>query len=241
MKTKITSPYAKITAARLASIALICAGALSGLFTEAKATPAETSADCPLHIGRPGYHRRFDDAEKWVKKFDDPARLIWQKPEDVIEALKIQAGDKVADVGAGTGYFSLRIAKDYPSVTVYAADIEPSMIAYLKKQAKAKALPNHKALKIDAHRATLPEVDLVLVVDTYHHIDNRISYFADLKKRLSPKGRVAIIDFTAESPEGPPPEHRLKKESVVVEMNKAGYSLDQDLALLPYQYFLIFK
>jgi ubiquinone/menaquinone biosynthesis C-methylase UbiE len=226
---------------KIYTILLSIAG-LSGILAAARADHSEMTSDkCPLQIGHQGYHRRFDDAEKWVKKFDDPSRQNWQKPEAVIAAMKIHNDDKVADIGAGTGYFSLRIAKDYPAVTVYAADIEPDMIAYLKKQASRQALTNHKALKISPDRAALPRVNLVLVVDTYHHINDRVSYFADLKKKLSPGGRLAIIDFTAESPEGPPPAHRVKKESVEAEMTAAGYSLDQDLALLPYQYFLIFK
>ncbi|SRR5579875_32715 len=206
---------------------------------------AETSAkcdNCPMHASKQGYHHSFADAQQWVKKFDDPTRAKWQKPDEVIKVLNIGATDKIADIGAGTGYFSLRIAKAYPNTTVYAADVEPSMIAYLKAQTKKESLPNHVPVKVLANKAKLPsKVNLVMVVDTYHHIDDRVAYFDALRKQLLPNGRVAIIDFTAESPEGPPPEHRISKADLEDEMEKAGFSLNQDISLLPYQYFLIFK
>lgn len=203
---------------------------------------AETSSNSPMHASKQGYHHSFAGAQRWVKKFDDPARAQWQKPDQVIKALNIGATDKIADIGAGTGYFSLRIAKAYPHATVYAVDVEPSMITYLKEQTERESLPNHVAVKVPANKAKLPnKVNMVIVVDTYHHIDDRVAYFDGLRKQLLPNSRIAIIDFTAQSPEGPPPEHRITKPDLEDEMKKAGYSLNQDISLLPYQYFLIFK
>ncbi len=187
------------------------------------------------------YHHSFADIEKWVKKFDDPERDKWQKPDEVIRDLQIGEKDKLIDIGAGTGYFSLRIAKAYPQATIYAADVESSMVNYLNKQSKEKSLPNHIGIKIPTNKAKFPgKVNLVLVVDTYHHIDNRIFYFRALKNKLLPGGRVAIIDFTKESPEGPPVSHRFSKEELVKEMSEAGYKLSRETSL-PYQYFLIFE
>ncbi|RTL46115.1 MAG: methyltransferase domain-containing protein [Candidatus Melainabacteria bacterium] len=203
-------------------------------------TPAEPAKSLPT--SKQGYHRRFDDAQKWVKIFDDPARDRWQKPEAVIPALNIHNNDRVADIGAGTGYFSLRIARAFPSVTVYAADVEPDMIDYMKKQTKKELLPNHKPLKVKPNEIHFPrKVNLILVVDTYHHIDDRVKYFSALKKQLRRNGKIAIIDFTAESPEGPPLEHRISKEKLVAEMNTAGFAVSEDISLLPNQYFLIFQ
>jgi cyclopropane fatty-acyl-phospholipid synthase-like methyltransferase len=201
-----------------------------------------TKTESDHHSHQHGYHHRFDDIERWTKKFDDPARDQWQKPNEVIEKLHIEATDKVADIGAGTGYFSLRIAQKYPAATVYAADVEDSMVAYLRKQTKQRALPNHMPIKVSAHEPNLPDkVNLVLFVDTCHHIDDRTDYFATLKKRLLPDGRVAIIDFTENSPEGPPREHRIPPADMKTAMREAGYVLDQEISLLPNQYFLIFK
>jgi cyclopropane fatty-acyl-phospholipid synthase-like methyltransferase len=225
----------------------VCTGLLTnatvaGRHNLAQAEASANSDNSSMHASKQGYHHSFAGAQKWVKKFDDPARAKWQKPDEVIKALNIGATDKIADIGAGTGYFSLRIARAYPHAKVYAADAEPSMTAYLKEQTKRESLPNHVAVKVQAKKAKLPTmVNLVMVVDTYHHIDDRIVYFAALRKQLLPNGRIAIIDFTAESPEGPPPEHRISRADLEDEMNKAGYSLLQDISLLPYQYFLIFK
>lgn len=208
----------------------------------AQAKEESLSKDCPLHIGKEGYHKSFAGADKWVKRFDDPSRDKWQMPKEVIAALKIDKDDKIADIGAGTGYFSLRIARAYPDSTIYGADVEPDMITYLKQQATKQHLSNHKAVMLPTDKPALPaKVNLALVVDTYHHISQRISYFAALKKHLLPDAKIAIIDFTAQSPEGPPPEHRLSKAEVIEEMKKSGYNIHEDISLLPYQYFLVFK
>jgi SAM-dependent methyltransferase len=188
-----------------------------------------------------GYHRSFSDLEESLKRFEDPSRETWQKPFEVIHALKINATDTIADVGAGTGYFSLRIAKAYPGCIVYGADVEPVMISYMQEQSKKLHLPNHKAVLIPSNKLKLPgKLDLVLVVDTYHHLDDRIDYFEKMKKILRPSARVAIIDFTLESPEGPPADHRITKEDLEKEMKHAGFALAEDIKLLPYQYFLVF-
>ena len=91
----------------------------------------------------------------------------------------------------------------------------------------------------DAH---LPEpVDLVLVVDTYHHIDNRTAYFSKLREWLRPDGRLAIIDFKVDAPDGPPPQFRMSSEQVTAELEAAGYRLAETHPLLPRQYFLVFE
>ena len=93
-----------------------------------------------------------------------------------------------------------------------------------------------------AESANLPEpVDLVLVVDTYHHIDDRVAYFSRLKASLRPNGRLAVVDFTAASPEGPPRDHRIPSEQVTSELEAAGYSLVATHTFLPRQYFLVFQ
>jgi len=84
-------------------------------------------------------------------------------------------------------------------------------------------------------------VDLVFVVDTYHHIDNRIAYFSKLKTSLRPNGRLAIVDFKMDSPEGPPPEHRIPPEKVTSELEAAGFTLVATHPILPRQYFLVFQ
>jgi len=183
----------------------------------------------------------FDPKES-AKSFDDPARDTWQMPDRVIAALSLKPGQSVADIGAGTGYFSVRLAKSPSAPTVYAADIEPSMVEYLRDRAAKEGLKNVVAVQAAADTPNLPEpVDVVLIVDTYHHIGNREIYFRKLAKSLKPGGRVAIIDFKPDSPQGPPKEFRFPVEKFKAEMSKAGYRLSAQHEFLPRQNFLIFE
>jgi len=188
------------------------------------------------------FHRSFDDAEKWAKEFDKPQRDAWQKPVEVVDALHLESAQRVADVGAGTGYFAMRIAKRIPEGKVFAADVEPDMVRYLGERAQREHVANLVPVQASADAANLSEpVDLILVADTYHHIGNRISYFSKLKSSLRPGGRLAIIDFKADSPIGPPVEHRISREKVTEELAAAGYTLVESHDFLPRQYFLVFK
>lgn len=191
--------------------------------------------------GEQHFHRSFDDAEKWSKVFDDPARDAWQKPDEIIRALALRPDAAVADIGSGTGYFAVRLARALPQGRVYGADVSPDMVKFLNDRAAKEKLPN-----ISSHRASdtdpnLPApVDLVLVVDTYHHIPRRSEYFERLKGRLKPGGGVAIVDFRPESPTGPPKAHRIPAERVSAEMERAGFRLAAHHDFLPNQYFLVF-
>ena len=184
----------------------------------------------------------FSDAENWAKVFDDPERDRWQKPHEVIMALKLAPNGKVADIGAGTGYFSTRLAHMAPDGRIYAVDLEPDMVKYLGERAKREGLKNLVAVQAKADSAALPEkVDRILLVDTYHHIGDRIAYFKRLRNSLNPDGQVAIIDFTAESPIGPPKSDRISARKVAEEMASAGYAQVAQHGFLPYQFFLVFR
>jgi cyclopropane fatty-acyl-phospholipid synthase-like methyltransferase len=188
------------------------------------------------------FHRSFEDAKKWAKEFDDPARDGWQKPEEILNALHLKRTSIVADIGAGTGYFSVRIAKRIPEGKVFAADVEADMVRYLGERAQHDHLTNLVPVQASAETPKIPEpVDVVLIVDTYHHIGNRLEYFSKLKSSLRPNGRLAIVDFKADSPNGPPPQYRLSAETVTQELNAAGYSLVETLQFLPRQYYLVFE
>ena len=190
----------------------------------------------------PAYHKHFKDAKHWVKSFDDPERDKWQKPDEVISQLGIKSGSVVADLGAGTGYFTIRMAKAYPEAKIIGADIEPDMVAYLEQQAKERKLPNLVAYKIDASKPILPaKANLALIVDTFHHIDNRVDYLKGLAGSLTPDGQVALIDFTKASPVGPPAKHRIEPEEVIAQFKAAGYDLHKRFEDLPNQYFLLFQ
>jgi cyclopropane fatty-acyl-phospholipid synthase-like methyltransferase len=184
---------------------------------------------------------KFDDPERFAKSFDDPARDAWQMPSRVIDALALEPGMTVADIGAGTGYFTSRLAK-VPGVKVLAADIEPKMVEYLARRAAAEKASNVTAVLAGATSPNLPEpVDVILVVDTYHHLPDRPAYFRALRASLRPGGRIAIVDFRKEAPDGPPAHFRFTPQQIAAEMKQAGYRLDATHDFLPRQHFLVFR
>ena len=184
---------------------------------------------------------KFDDPARYAKSFDDPARDAWQLPARVIDALQLKSGMKVADIGAGTGYFSMRLAR-VPGVSVFAVDIEPKMVEYLQQRAHKEHAMNVTAVLAGASSPNLPEpVDVILVVDTYHHLPNRPAYFRELRKSLKPGGRIAIVDFRKDAPDGPPVHFRFTPQQIQDEMKQAGYELQSAHDFLPRQHFLIFR
>lgn len=188
------------------------------------------------------HQHSFGDAEKWAKEFDDPARDEWQKPAEVIKALALAPEARVADIGAGTGYFSTRLARALPRGKVYAVDVEADMVRYLGDRAKKEGLANLVPLKGDAETPNLPEpVDLVLIVDTAHHIEKRRTYFHRLRASMAPGGRIAVIDFTADSKIGPPPAARLATAKLHSELSEAGYGRVAVHTFLPNQFFVVYQ
>jgi len=187
------------------------------------------------------FERHFNNAADWVKTFEDPARDAWQLPDRVIETLQLKRGQIVADIGAGTGYFSTRLARSATAPRVYAVDIELSMVAHLTERAKQEGLSNVTAVLGGSDRTHLPEaVDVVLVVDTFHHIPSRVAYFTALKARMKREARLAIIDFRKGAPSGPPEEFRFTPDQITAELAKAGFSLQASHDFLPQQHFLVY-
>jgi len=185
--------------------------------------------------------QRFDDPQRWSKVFDDPARDEWQKPAEVIQVLKLAPNAAVADIGSGTGYFAVRLARALPQGHVYGVDVERDMVRFLNERAAKESLPNLSSHLVEEDDPKFPaKVDLVIVVDTYHHLPNRSRYFERVHAGLKPGGRVAIVDFKPESPIGPPRRHRIPPETVRAEMERAGYRLSEEHGFLPNQYFLVF-
>ena len=184
----------------------------------------------------------FRGAEQWAQEFDDPKRDAWQKPHEVIQALALKPDAVIADIGSGTGYFSVRLAHMVPKGRVYGVDIEPDMVKYLTERAKSMGLTNVTAVQAAADDPRLPEkVDLIIIVDTFHHIENRARYLRRLHDLLKPDGRIAIIDFRMDSPDGPPKSARSTPDQIKAELNGAGYAFMQEHNFLPKQYFLVFE
>jgi cyclopropane fatty-acyl-phospholipid synthase-like methyltransferase len=188
------------------------------------------------------HQHSFGGAEKWAQVFDDPKRDAWQKPHEVIQALALKPDAIIADIGSGTGYFSARLANMVPKGRVYGVDTEPDMVKYLADRAKREGLKNITAVAGTPGDPRLPDkVDLIIMVDVFHHVEDRDRYFRRLRDSLKPGGRIAIIDFRMDSPEGPPKSARIAPDRVKTELKNAGYALVQEHAFLPNQYFLIFQ
>jgi arsenite methyltransferase len=167
----------------------------------------------------------------------------WQQPQRVIAALNVRPGDQVADLGSGGGYFTFRLAEAVgPAGKVYAVDIDPDMVDLIAKRAKQETAANIDPILAKPDDPLLPkaEVDLIFTSNTYHHIDNRIAYFSNLRKYLRPGGRIAIIDFDRRSWLMGLFRHYTPSEFIKPEMEQAGYSLQEELNFLDRQSFLIF-
>lgn len=215
-------------------------------------TPSPAPADAAAHPGHPadpahhtGPHdatvrHGFGDVQRWVAAFDDPARDAWQKPVELVSALQIPQGATVADLGAGTGYFNRHLAQAVgPTGKVIAVDIEPSLVQHMGARALQEGTPQVEARLGAAHDPGLAqgEVDVVLLVDTYHHIDDRISYFRALRQAVREGGRLVVVDFKmGAQPVGPPDAHKIPQDQVVAELVEAGWTEAGSLDLLPHQF-----
>ena len=200
-------------------------------------SPAEQHGEQP-----PTATHRFDDPERWSRIFDDPARDAWQRPKDVVERLALAPDDVVVDLGTGTGYFVPYLSRAVPRGRVIAVDVEPELLRFVERRVARDGLQNVVTRLADHDDAKLGErVDVVLVVDAYHHIGQRTGYFKRLSRRLSERGRVVVVDFKlGDFPVGPPDSHKLAPEIVEREFAAGGFSRCSGWDGLPYQYFLVF-
>ena len=182
-------------------------------------------------------HHRFEHADEWTKQFDDPARDAWQQPDKVVAAMAITPGMSVADVGAGTGYFEPRLSAAVgPNGKVLAVDIEPDMVRYINERRVREKTLNVEARLGVADDPKLDPVDRILIVDTWHHIENREAYGTKLAAALKPGGIVFVVDFKLESEKGPPKHMRLAPDQVIAELAAAGLQARVVDVGLPDQY-----
>ncbi|HEY5543363.1 MAG TPA: class I SAM-dependent methyltransferase [Candidatus Binatia bacterium] len=167
----------------------------------------------------------------------------WQQPQKVIAALKIQPGASVADLGSGGGYFTFRLAEAVgPSGKVYAVDIDRDMVDLIAERATKEERSNVEVILARPEDPSLPKagVDLIFTSNTYHHIEDRVAYFANLRKYLRRNGRVAIIEFDRRGWLEGLLRHYTPSEFIKREMEQAGYMLQQEFDFLNRQSFLIF-
>ncbi len=189
-------------------------------------------------------HAVHRDSKAYIAMLEDPSRDAYQKPAEVVAALGLKGGEVVADIGAGSGYFAVRLAQAVGDAGwVYGVDISPDMILHLNRRLRDARVGNVRTILSAPDDPLLPDasVDVFFICDTWHHIDERPKYLALMKRMLRPGGRIAIVDFHKRPlPIGPPPEMKIAREDVVKEMEAAGLRLSAEHAFLPYQYFLTF-
>jgi ubiquinone/menaquinone biosynthesis C-methylase UbiE len=190
-------------------------------------------------------HRRHADPTAYVASLDDPARDAWQKPDEVLKALALEPGEVVADIGAGSGYFTARLARAVGETgRVYAVDVSPEMVRHLNRRLRDAGVRNVSSVLADPDDPLLPDasVDRVVIVDTWHHIEDQPRYLGLLKRALRPGGQVVHIDFQKRDlPVGPPAGMKIAREDLVKQMEAAGFRLAAEHGFLPYQYFLVFE
>ena len=182
--------------------------------------------------------------DQYIALLEDPKRDEWQKPDAVIQALNLKEGQVVADIGAGSGYFTLRLAQTVGQKgQVFAVDVDEGMLSYLRERLAKEKIQNVQVMQVPAHDLLLIDssLDLAFICDTYHHIEDREVYLRKLHKALKPNGRLVIVDFYKKDgiPVGPPLSMRLSEETVKKELQTAGMNITEKLTFLPYQYILI--
>lgn len=203
--------------------------------------PTKAGVSGMTHEHSAGSEHGFPDPQTYADRLDDPGRDDWQMPEEVVEKLDCRPGMTVVDLGAGTGYFVgyLSAAVGLQG-RVLALDTERSMVDRIEARIERDELRNVEPGVVGAADPGLApgSVDRILIVNTWHHISNRLDYADKLRAALRPGGRVLIVDFTIESPYGPPPRMRLTHDTVARELRAAGFEAGLVEAPLPYQYLV---
>ncbi len=163
----------------------------------------------------------------------------------MLDALKIKPGQTVADIGAGAGYTSLRLARRVgPTGKVLATDVQPQMLTLLKENARAAGVTNIQPIRSSQTETRLPEgtVDLAIMVDVYHEASDPQALLLGLKKALKPGGRLVLVEFRGEDPEVPiKPEHKMTLAQVKKEVEPEGFLFKESLEFLPWQHIILFE
>lgn len=202
--------------------------------------PASADGIGKLYFGREIAQVMGFAAAQWLER---PERLAEERPDLVLEALALEADDVVADLGAGTGYFALRIAKLVPSGKVYAIDVQQEMIDVVARRAAETGVGN---LETRLATATDPRlepgsVDVVLMVDVYHELEHPREVLEKIHAALRPGGRLVLVEFRGEDPAVPiKPLHKMTEAQARREVEASGLRWQETKGMLPIQHFLVF-
>lgn len=222
-------------------LALAVLPAMSG--TDEQATPP---IDCPLRNQGVDTHnmKPFEEVEEYIAFLERPDRAAWQRPDAIVEALGLSGTETIADIGAGSGYFTFRFAEALSEGSVRAIDIEPEMLRHIHHKATSSGISNIEVVVAapDDPRVAGDE-DLVFICDVLHHVEGREAWLARLFSETKAGARLVFVEFKeGDLPQGPPEAMKIPKASMIELVSKAGFVLADDRSeLLPYQSFLVFS
>lgn len=207
--------------------------------------PAHAPIDCPLREAgvSKGELRPFEDMEAYIAFLEREDRATWQKADEVIQALGLDGSEIIADVGAGSGYFTFRFAAAVPRGRVVAIDVEPEMVRHVHHKATTDGIGNVEARLAPGVVEVPKDADLVFTCDVLHHVTDREAWLAELFRTTRPGARLVLIEFReGELPEGPPADVKIPRAELIRLVENAGFTLeDEKPELLPYQVFLVFR
>lgn len=233
----------------LAGAALVGLSAAAALGDATNKTPQEAALptiECPLRSKGvdPSHLRPFAEVEKYIAFLERPERAAWQKPDAVIAALGLTGSETVLDLGAGSGYFSFRLAKALPQGKVIAADTEPEMIRHIHHKAQTEGIRNLQPALIGPNDPEVPkQTDLVFICDVFHHVKDQAAWLAKVVSEMKPGARLVLIEFKeGKLPEGPPESVKISRARMLELAKAAGLAVDSEKPdLLPYQTMLVFR
>ena len=190
-------------------------------------------------------HRHHSDSSAYIAMLENPQRDLYQKPDEVVAALKLEEGEAIADIGAGSGYFAFRFSK---AVTdqgkVFAVDINPDMIRHMNRRSRDLGTANVVTILAEEDDPLLPNrsLDRIFICNTWHHIGDQENYLELIKRALKPGGQVIMVDYKkVELPVGPPVHMKIAGSALVAQMERAGFQLLKKHEFLSYQYFFVFS
>ena len=186
----------------------------------------------------------FEDTQKYIDFLERSDRAIWQKPDAVVQELHLSGTEKVADVGAGSGYFTFRFARALPEGKVYAIDIEPEMLRHIHHKALSEGVKNVEVIKSTPDDPKIPaDVDLVFLCDVLHHVKDSELWLRKLSMQMEKGSQLIVIEFKeGDLPQGPPAAVKIPKRKLINMILEHNFKLDRDKAhFLPYQEFIIFS
>lgn len=186
----------------------------------------------------------FADVEKYIEFLERKDRAIWQKPDTVISSMNLKGTETIADVGAGSGYFSFRFASKLPKGKVIAIDIEPEMIRHIHHKAMSADIKNIEVVLASEDDPKISaKVDIVFICDVLHHLKNRAEWLDKLSSKIKKGVKLILIEFKEGNlPEGPPEKIKISGKEMLALVTKAGFTLiHKNTTILPYQNYFVFE